>query len=82
MIFFSIHNSDVSQQTGINAYDIVSTLQSMGMLKYWKGKHLVLTQREILDEFRVKLKKRKNVKLIDAQCLHWTPTYVQNNNIK
>jgi hypothetical protein len=54
----------------------------MGMLKYWKGKHLVLTQREILDEFRVKLKKRKNVKLIDAQCLHWTPTYVQNNNIK
>ena len=33
---------DVSQETGINANDIVSTLQALGMLKYWKGKHLVL----------------------------------------
>ncbi|CAG2109317.1 unnamed protein product, partial [Medioppia subpectinata] len=65
---------NVSSQTGINAYDIVSTLQSMGMLKYWKGKHLVLTQKEILDEFRAKLKKhRKNPKLIDPKCLHWKP---------
>lgn len=34
--------SDVSQETAINANDIVSTLQALGMLKYWKGKHLVL----------------------------------------
>ena len=34
--------ADVSQETAINANDIVSTLQSLGMLKYWKGKHLVL----------------------------------------
>ena len=33
---------DVSQETAINANDIVSTLQALGMLKYWKGKHLVL----------------------------------------
>ncbi|CAN7940263.1 unnamed protein product, partial [Ixodes hexagonus] len=33
---------DLSQETAISAYDIVSTLQSLGMLKYWKGKHLVL----------------------------------------
>ncbi|KAG1682347.1 Histone acetyltransferase KAT7 [Nymphon striatum] len=33
---------DLSQETAINAYDIVSTLQALGMLKYWKGKHLVL----------------------------------------
>jgi len=32
----------VSQETAINANDIVSTLQALGMLKYWKGKHLVL----------------------------------------
>ena len=70
---------DVSQQTGINAYDIVSTLQSMGMLKYWKGKHLVLTKKDILDEFRAKLKKKKNPKLIDPKCLHWTPKYSQQN---
>ena len=34
--------SDLSQETAINANDVVSTLQSLGMLKYWKGKHLVL----------------------------------------
>lgn len=37
-----LFSSDVSQETGINANDIVSTLQALGMLKYWKGKHLVL----------------------------------------
>ena len=26
----------------MNANDIVSTLQALGILKYWKGKHLVL----------------------------------------
>jgi len=34
--------TDLSQETAINANDIVSTLQALGMLKYWKGKHLVL----------------------------------------
>ena len=37
-----ISSIDVSQETAINANDIVSTLQKLGMLKYWKGKHLVL----------------------------------------
>lgn len=67
---------DLSVETAINAYDIVSTLQALGMLKYWKGKHLVLTKKEILDEFRAKLAKSKkagNKKRIDAACLHWTP---------
>lgn len=66
---------DLSQETAINAYDIVSTLQALGMLKYWKGKHLVLTKKEVLDEFRTKLKKkgRGTSKRIDAACLHWKP---------
>jgi len=34
--------TDLSQETAMNANDIVSTLQALGILKYWKGKHLVL----------------------------------------
>lgn len=34
--------SDMSQEMAINAYDIVSTLQALGMMKYWKGKHIIL----------------------------------------
>lgn len=66
---------DLSQETAINAYDIVSTLQSLGMLKYWKGKHLVLTRKEVLDEFRGKMKKKGKAasKRIDGSCLRWTP---------
>lgn len=68
---------DLSQETAVNGYDIVSTLQALGMLKYWKGKHVVLTKKEILDEFRVKLAKIKRSggfkKRIDPASLHWTP---------
>jgi hypothetical protein len=30
------------QEMAINSYDIVSTLQALGMMKYWKGKHIIL----------------------------------------
>ncbi|EMP33755.1 Histone acetyltransferase MYST2 [Chelonia mydas] len=33
---------EISQETAVNPVDIVSTLQALQMLKYWKGKHLVL----------------------------------------
>uniref|UniRef100_A0A1B0EU76 Histone acetyltransferase n=1 Tax=Lutzomyia longipalpis TaxID=7200 RepID=A0A1B0EU76_LUTLO len=33
---------DVSQEMAINSYDIVSTLQALSMMKYWKGKHIIL----------------------------------------
>jgi len=70
----NISIKDLSQETAINAYDIVSTLQSLGMLKYWKGKHLVLKRKDILDDFKSKQKKKKNIKNIDRSCLHWTPS--------
>ena len=40
--------SDLSMETAINANDIVSTLQALGMLKYWKGKHLILKKQVII----------------------------------
>ena len=40
--------TDVSNETAINANDIVSTLQALGMLKYWKGKHLVLKRQVMI----------------------------------
>jgi len=34
--------SDISKEMAIDSYDIVSTLQALGMMKYWKGKHIIL----------------------------------------
>ena len=45
MLCFSgkeISIKDISVDTAINPNDIVSTFQALGMLKYWKGRHLVL----------------------------------------
>lgn len=35
----------MSQETGLSSDDIVSTLQFYSMLKYWKGKHIVLKRK-------------------------------------
>lgn len=66
---------DLSQETAINANDIVSTLQALGMLKYWKGKHLVLKKQELFDDYLKKksMKKAENGQQIDPSCLKWTP---------
>ena len=32
----------MSARTGVNSYDLVSTMQELGIIKYWKGKHIIL----------------------------------------
>ncbi|XP_066520881.1 histone acetyltransferase KAT7 [Hoplias malabaricus] len=65
---------EISQETAVNPVDIVSTLQSLQMLKYWKGKHLVLKRQDLIDEWKAKETKRgTNNKAIDPSSLKWTP---------
>ncbi|XP_029292997.1 histone acetyltransferase KAT7-like isoform X3 [Cottoperca gobio] len=64
---------EISQETAVNPVDIVSTLQSLQMLKYWKGKHLVLKRQDLIDDWNAKETKRGNGKSIDPKALKWTP---------
>uniref|UniRef100_A0A3Q3B8G1 Histone acetyltransferase n=1 Tax=Kryptolebias marmoratus TaxID=37003 RepID=A0A3Q3B8G1_KRYMA len=64
---------EISQETAVNPVDIVSTLQSLQMLKYWKGKHLVLKRQDLIDDWKAKETKRSNGKTIDPTALKWTP---------
>lgn len=57
----------MSQETAINANDIVSTLQALGMLKYWKGKHLVL-KRQVILSFKLNIPKTSSVVLTVPDC--------------
>lgn len=50
--------SRMSEKTGINTYDIISTLQSLGMVKYWRGKHVLLPQPEVEAEHRKRSRRR------------------------
>ncbi|XP_046710378.1 histone acetyltransferase KAT7 isoform X1 [Silurus meridionalis] len=65
---------EISQETAVNPVDIVSTLQSLQMLKYWKGKHLVLKRQDLIDDWKAKETKRgTSNRTIDPSSLKWTP---------
>lgn len=51
LIFIMVFVLDISQEMAINSYDIVSTLQALGMMKYWKGKHIILKKQVLLAIF-------------------------------
>ncbi|XP_026280546.1 histone acetyltransferase KAT7 isoform X1 [Frankliniella occidentalis] len=65
---------DISQEMAINPSDIVSTLQAMGMIKYWKGKHIILKKQDVLEDYQERSKRRSPVfKELDPKCLRWSP---------
>ena len=77
LIVFAFLKTDISQQTGINPADLVSTLQLMGILKYWKGKHLILINDEQRKRFIQEIKRKRKLfgdKFIDIKCLRWKPS--------
>ena len=43
---------------GINPGDIISTLQVLGMIKYWKGQHVILKKEDLIDEYLQKSRSR------------------------
>lgn len=75
MVFFNfVLLSDISQEMAINSYDIVSTLQALGMMKYWKGKHIILKKQDEIEEYMDRLKRRDSSHLeIDPNYLKWVP---------
>ena len=42
IIFFIV---ELSQETGLNSDDVISTLQYYSLLKYWKGNHIILKRK-------------------------------------
>ncbi|KAI4460596.1 histone acetyltransferase [Holotrichia oblita] len=72
---------DISQEMAIHSYDIVSTLQALGMMKYWKGKHIILRKKDVLDEYVERVKRRGALlKEVDPTCLRWTPFVPPQSN--
>lgn len=49
----------------------------MGILKYWKGKHLILINDEQRKRFIQEIKRKRKLfgdKFIDIKCLRWKPS--------
>ncbi|KAJ3344058.1 hypothetical protein HDU93_003221 [Gonapodya sp. JEL0774] len=64
--------TELSDKTGMKHEDVVSTLQGMGFLKFWKveGKAIVITK-EMVDTFKQENPKVRYEKRIDPTGLIW-----------
>ena len=51
--------------SGIQAYDIVSTLQYLGMIKYWRGKHVILRKEDVIADYMERVRSRPRDKVIN-----------------
>ena len=60
----------IQKMTGIKYDDVLSTLHAMGLLKAWKGQHLISVTKEFLDDQK---KRGLKMRLCDPGCLTWEP---------
>ncbi|XP_069680107.1 histone acetyltransferase KAT8 [Periplaneta americana] len=64
---------DLSEMTSITQTDIISTLQSMNMVKYWKGQHVICVTPKLVEE-HIKSSQFKRPRLVvDTSALRWVP---------
>jgi histone acetyltransferase MYST1 len=62
---------DISNMTAIKTEDIISTLQSLNLIKYWRGQHIISVSPKLIEEHLKHMK--KNSRKIDPKYLHWAP---------
>jgi len=63
----------ISEEMGIQSYDIISTLQFLGMIKYWRGKHIILKKEDIINQYLERMRRRPRDKEITGVHLKWKP---------
>ncbi|XP_023331728.1 histone acetyltransferase Tip60 isoform X2 [Eurytemora carolleeae] len=63
--------NEICEQTSIKKEDVISTLQSMNLINYYKGQYIICLQKDLLDKHQKEMNKR--AQKIDSRCLHWTP---------
>ncbi|KAJ1432037.1 acyl-CoA N-acyltransferase [Ochromonadaceae sp. CCMP2298] len=61
---------EISRLTGFKTDDILNTLQSLNMIKYWKGQHVISVSQKALDSH---VAQAGRVRLCNPSCLHWSP---------
>ena len=65
--------------TSITQNDIISTLQSLNMVKYWKGQHVICVTPKLVEEHIKSAQYKHPPLIIDTNCLKWAP---QRKDIK
>lgn len=68
LLFFPI-DSEISEKTSIKKEDVVSTLQHLNLINYYKGQYIITMNMEQIDSHNRAMSKRSI--RIDPKCLHW-----------
>lgn len=73
---------ELSEISGFTQEDIIATLQSMKMVKYWKGQNVVCMSQKTVNEHLQLPQFRKPRLTVDTTCLRWDPPrkFLPNKN--
>jgi len=64
---------DLSSMTSITQADIINTLQSLNLVKYWKGQHVICVTPKLVEEHLKSSEYKRPSLTVDTSCLRWAP---------
>ena len=73
----AISIKQLSEMSSIKTDDIVSTLQALKLIKYWKGQHMISVSSRVLQEYVTSEQSRSTLQ-VDVSKLHWTPHHMRS----
>jgi histone acetyltransferase MYST1 len=71
--------SELSRISGIKTEDIIFTLHSLNLIKYWKGQHVISITQSVFDNH---IKDSHKFRLCNPQCLIWQPPNASHQPLK
>uniref|UniRef100_T1J5Z7 histone acetyltransferase n=1 Tax=Strigamia maritima TaxID=126957 RepID=T1J5Z7_STRMM len=63
--------NEISETTSIKKEDVISTLQHLNLINYYKGQYIMTMAKDMVEAHERAMEKRKQ--RIDSKYLHWTP---------
>jgi len=73
---------DLSRITSITQPDIINTLQSLNLVKYWKGQHVICVTPKLVEEHLKSAEYKKPTLMVDTNALRWAPPPKPDNKKK
>ncbi|ODN01979.1 Histone acetyltransferase KAT5 [Orchesella cincta] len=61
--------NEICEMTSMKKEDVISTLQTLGVISYYKGGFVIVLTKEMMKNHE----KASRAMKIDSKCLHWTP---------
>ncbi|XP_004349255.1 MYST histone acetyltransferase 1 [Capsaspora owczarzaki ATCC 30864] len=64
---------ELSRLTSITHDDIITTLQSLGLVRYWKGQHIISVSLRVIEEHFKSPHLKPPPLRVEPSCFRWTP---------